>query len=73
MSGASDDSEEAVPSDLEAEVGDMTTYRSLAEYRALTLGDEETAQKIRAGAYTEAELIEMLERDHEDMNEYVND
>ena len=47
MTEDSNDSEEPVLSELDEEVGDMTTYRSLAEYRALSLGDNDLALKIR--------------------------
>ena len=43
MTEDSEESEEPVLSELEEEVGDMTTYRSLAEYRALSLGEKELA------------------------------
>ena len=45
MSGTddSDDSEGAIPSDVEAEVVDMSTSKSLAEHRALCLGEGEIA------------------------------
>ena len=65
------ESDEAFQSDLEHEIGGLGTTRQLAEYRARTLGDEDTAHKIREGQYTESELIAMLEKENDELADYL--
>ena len=36
------------------------------------MGDEDTAHKIRSGHYTEEELIDMLEKENNDLAEFVH-
>ena len=65
------ESEDEYMSDGEHDIGGIGTTRQLAEYRAHSLGDEETAHKIREGHFTEQELVAMLEKENDDLVDFV--
>ena len=44
-------------------LGGMNTLRQLAEYKARTLDDESTADRIRNGHFGENDLVAFLEKD----------